>query len=135
MNHLKSILEYNQSKLYWEIQEYDFVSSDIIDEDMSEPTQNRIKNLIKDEFLFMVKETGTDKKFKYVKLTYDLKRSTINSRKFECSIFQINDDYFLVEFEYWFDRQYGDSDWSTKYFQCDTFEGLSQLLQELGLAK
>ena len=134
MNHLKSILEYNQSKLYWEIEEYDFVSSDIIDEDMSEPTQNRIKNLIKDEFLFTVKEAGTDKKFKFVKVAYDLKRSDVHSRKFECSIFQINDDYFLVEFECWFGKL-GDGDWSTKYFQCDTFEGLSQLLQELGLAK
>ena len=134
MNHLKSILEYNQSKLYWEIEEYDFASSDIIDEDMSEPTQNRIKNLIKDEFLFTVKESGTDKKFKFVKVTYDLKRSDVHSRKFECSIFQINDDYFLVEFECWF-GEFTDGDWSTKYFQCDTFEGLSQLLQELGLAK
>lgn len=134
MNHLKSILEYNKSKLYWEIEEYDFSSSDIIDEDMSEPIQNKIKNLIKDEFLFKVKEAGTDKKFKFVKLTYDLNRSTIDSRKFECSVFQINDDYFLVEFEYWFGKL-GDGDWSTKYFQCDTFEGLSQLLQELGLTK
>lgn len=134
MNHLKSILEYSQSKLYWEIEEYDFASSDIIDEDMSEPIQNRIKNLIKNEFLFKVKEAGTDKKFKFVKLAYDLNRSTIDSRKFECSIFQINDDYFLVEFESWFGKL-GDGDWSTKYFQCDTFEGLSQLLQELGLAK
>lgn len=134
MNHLKSILEYNKSKLYWEIEEYDFSSSDIIDEDMSEPIQNKIKNLIKDEFLFKVKEAGTDKKFKFVKLTYDLNRSTIDSRKFECSVFQINDDYFLVEFESWFGKL-GYDYWSTKYFQCDTFEGLSQLLQELGLAK
>lgn len=134
MNHLKSIWEYNQHKLYWEIEEHDFTSSDIIDEDISESIQNRIKNLIKDEFLFKVKEAGTDKKFKFIKLDYDLKKSTIHSRKFECSIFQINDDYFLVEFEYWFGKL-GDDDWSTKYFQCDTFEGLSQLLQELGLTK
>lgn len=134
MNHLKSIWEYNQHKLYWEIEEYDFTSSDIIDEDMPEPTQNKIKNLIKDEFLFKVSEAGTDKKFKFIKVAYDLKKSTIHSRKFECSIFQINDDYFLVEFESW-SSILSSGDWSTRYFQCDTFEGLFQLLQELGLVK
>ena len=74
-----------------------------------------------------------DKEFSFVKINYDLNKSTIHSRKFECSIFQTQDDYFLVEFGYWFGTVGGE--WSTKYFQCDAFEGLYNLLQELGLAK
>ena len=130
MKYLK-FFENHNSKLYWEIDVHDLTSSDIFKEDMSESNQNKIKNLIKDEFLFKVKQTGADK---FVKVTYDLKRSTIHSRKFECSIIQTNDDYFIVEFEYWFGKQ-SDGDWSIKYFQCDAFEGLYELLQELGLAK
>lgn len=137
MNHLKLFENFNSnSKLYWEIEESDFTSSDVVDVDMSQSVQAKIQFLIGDEFIVAVKESesGPDKKFKFIKIRYDLSKSTINARKFECSIFQIEDDYFMVEFESWFGK-IGEGDWSTRYYQCDTIEGLSQLLQELGLTK
>jgi hypothetical protein len=74
------------------------------------------------------------KKTNFVKITYDLKRSNINYRKFECNIFQVNDDYFLVEFDFWF-SSFVDDNFSTKYFKCDTFDGLKNLLSDLGLTE
>ena len=55
MKYLKFFENLN-SKLYWEIEERDFYSSEIIDEDMSKSIQSKIKGIIKDEFIFSIKK-------------------------------------------------------------------------------
>ncbi len=121
----------SESELYFEIDEEEFQSNDITDKTIQNP--DKIKALLRDDVIFRIKTTESQVPMDYINLGYDPNKSGINDLKFKVEIFEIDDEWYLVRYEYWKSAIY--SYWSENFFKCDQFEGLVQLLQDLNLTK
>lgn len=118
-------------KLYFEIDEQEFRSDDIVDKSIQNP--DKIRELLRDDIIFRIKTTDSQTPIEYINFSYDPNKSRINDPKFQVDIFEIDDEWYLVEYETWI-ASLG-STWSEQFFKCDQFEGLVELLQDLNLTK
>ena len=111
---MKYLKRFNESteKLYWEIPFDDEYYNDLPTVDFN---PNYAKNIIDN-----LDSSWTGKLLRHGGVWLDL---STNSGDKSMAIFQTDDDYFMCDYVG------GDSDDDMKIYQCDTFEGLLQLLK------
>jgi len=125
MKHLKSFWESISSEpLYYEINEINPDEKEFVDLDQS--IVDRIKSRLLPEFT-LEKKNGrghdTARDFFYYVIS-------LPDSDFYFDIFQLDDEYFDVEYLDARDPSYGRTMFNSHYYRCDGVEGLLQFLQD-----
>ena len=136
-----------EDKLYTEIEEdvFNNYGKKYVSFERPEKIRNLIKGDVTFELTMMLDYFGGLNKDKFIILNYDPDEHNESLIRFNLFIFQMEDEWYLVELRSWrrmekpfkrgIDEYYPTTSGLIRYFECDTSDGLYNLLKDFDVLK